>query len=274
MAWSSTALASPWASVAVQEPTEEVAPAPDPTPPPQPAARPTAPPPRVQTPPPVYRTVPPDRDYDDDDYEDYEEERAPRGDEDDDDDDDEGAEDEFFDDAFELYVAPGMNTPYGDDDDGIDYGELYDPGFQWGFGLGYFGRHDDSMFGMGVGGFFEQAFLEAEGGQTFDTFDNSILRAGLELRPGVVLGERVFLSVPLRGGYTANVTTRDDPGDEGDEIDARHGPMFGVAGQIEIAVIRGLYFGTAVGTDMHFFRSGTDQNVHTIAWRALAGWRF
>jgi hypothetical protein len=173
-----------------------------------------------------------------------------------------------FDNSFDLYLAPGaINIPFAGRDS-IDYGASFDPGYQWGIGLGYFARANDSAFGMGIGAFFDHAIINAEG-RSLDTRNNeSVFRVGLELRPGVVIGERVFLNVPLRGGYAADVVvSNDDPS-------VNHGPHFGVGLGVDVAIYRGLYIGTAVGTDSHFFRSGTDYNAHLFTWRTLLGYRF
>lgn len=173
-----------------------------------------------------------------------------------------------FDNSFDLYLAPGaLNVPYGGRDS-IDYGASFDPGYQWGLGLGYFARPEDSAFGMGIGAFFDHAIINAEG-RELDTQNNeSVFRVGLELRPGVVIGERVFLNLPLRGGYAADVIVRND------DADVNHGPVFGVGLGLDVAIYRGFYIGTAVGTDLHFFRSGNDYNAYLFTWRTLLGYRF
>lgn len=172
-----------------------------------------------------------------------------------------------FDNSFDMYIAPGaLNVPYGGIDD-VDYGASFDPGYQWGLGLGYFGR-GASDFAIGVGGFFDHAIINAEGRQLGDEASEHLFRIGLELRPGVVIGERVFLNVPLRGGYVGDVVN------VGNETNVNHGPMFGVGGGLDIAIARGFYVGTAVGTDLQFFRAGRDFDAYLFTWRTLLGYRF
>jgi hypothetical protein len=260
---------APPAETITPPPAPEPAPAPAPepelvTPPPPtpaPAPAPTAPPPTVVTPAPTpppaaapqpMPAPPPELDY----------EQAPMG-------APEYREEPAtqFDNSFDLYLAPGaLNVPYGGIDN-VDYGASFDPGYQWGLGLGYFGR-GSSDFAIGVGGFFDHAIINAEGRELGDDSSENIFRVGLELRPGVVLGERVFLNVPLRGGYAADVVN------VGNATDVNHGPIFGVGGGIDVAIARGFYIGTAVGTDLHFFRAGRDFDAYLFSWRTLLGYRF
>jgi hypothetical protein len=177
-----------------------------------------------------------------------------------------------FDEGVNVYVSPGgINVPYGGRES-VDYSESFDPGFQWGFGLGWFAR-TDSAFAIHAGAYFDHALLNAENRMIGDASGEHMFRAGLELEPGLVLGERVFLGLPLRGGYAANVI-RIDREDDRDEIDADHGPMFGAALGMDIAILRGFYVGTSLGTDLHFFRSGTDYDLYSFAWRTRLGYHF
>lgn len=172
-----------------------------------------------------------------------------------------------FDSSLDVYLAPGaLNVPYGGIDN-VDYGASFDPGYQWGLGIGYFGR-GSSDFAIGVSGFFDHAVINAEGRALGDQASEHIFRAGLELRPGVVIGERVFLHIPIRGGYTADVVQI------ADQLEANHGPVFGVGGGLDVAIVRGFYVGTAVGTDLHFFRAGRDFDAFLFSWRTLLGYRF
>ena len=172
-----------------------------------------------------------------------------------------------FDNSFDMYIAPGaLNVPYGGIDN-VDYGASFDPGYQWGLGLGYFGR-GSTDFAIGVGGFFDHAIINAEGRELGDDASEHVFRVGLELRPGVVIGERVFLNIPLRGGYAGDVVH------VGDESNVNHGPLFGVGGGLDVAITRGFYVGTAVGTDLHFFRAGRDFDAYLFTWRTLLGYRF
>jgi hypothetical protein len=190
---------------------------------------------------------------------------------DDDDDDDDGDYDEEdedrFDDGFHVYLSPGgINVPYGGRE-AIDYSDSFDPGFQWGLGIGYFAR-SDSPFALHIGPFFEHAVVNAENRDLGDDDGEHLFRGGLELEPGVVLGERFFLGLPLRAGYAADVLNVDD------DVDVQHGAHFGVAVGLDLALWRGFYVGTALGTDLHFFRSGEDYDAYTFAWRARVGYRF
>jgi hypothetical protein len=184
-------------------------------------------------------------------------------------------EETHFDDSFDLYLSPGtINVPFGGEDD-VDYFDRFNPGYQWGLGMGWFERGDDSNLAIGVGGFFDHLIINSEARQLDDITDrsHSVFRLGLELRPGVVLGERVFLYLPIRGGYAANVLTGETANDDVD-VDVDHGPYVGVAGGLDIAIYKGLYIGTTVGPDFHFFRAGNDHDFYTVSWRALIGYRF
>jgi hypothetical protein len=178
-----------------------------------------------------------------------------------------GPEKGYFDDTFDLNLGFGaLNHPYSGSRD-IDYSDSFDPGYQWGLGLGWFER-TDSGFGIGVGGFFEHALINAE--RQLDTGSSEhILRFGLELRPGFVVAERVFFNVALRGAYSADIAEVSD-----DSVEVAHGPMFGVAGGLDVGIFRRAYIGTAVGTDLHFFRGGEDVNAYLFTWRTYLGWRF
>jgi hypothetical protein len=179
-----------------------------------------------------------------------------------------------FDDSFDLYLVPGvLNMPFGGEEN-VDYSERFDPGYQWGLGLGWFERSDDSRLAIGVGAFFDHAILNSERRQIDDITELSehVFRVGMELRPGVVIGERLFLNLPIRGGYAARMTHSNVQDDT--ELDVSHGPMVGVAGGVDLAIYRGLYIGTAAGADFQFFRAGRDHDFYTVSWRALIGYRF
>ncbi len=176
-------------------------------------------------------------------------------------------EEDRFDSGFHVYIAPGaLNVPYGGRDS-VDYGDSFDPGYQWGFGFGYFAR-TSSPFALHIGAFFEQAMINSEFRQIEDDDGESIFRAGLELEPGIVIGERVHIGIPLRGGYAADVF------EVNDELHAEHGPMFGVGLGFDVAIWRGFYIGTALATDLQFFRSGDDYDAYLFSWRTRLGVRF
>jgi hypothetical protein len=176
-------------------------------------------------------------------------------------------EEDRFDSGFHVYIAPGaINVPYGGRES-VDYSESFDPGYQWGLGFGYFAR-SASPFALHIGAFFDQAMINSEFREIEDDDGESIFRAGLEIEPGIVIGERVHIGLPLRGGYAANVFETND------NLDAEHGPMFGVGLGLDIALWRGFYVGTAFGTDLHFFRSGEDFNAYLFSWRTRLGVRF
>jgi hypothetical protein len=197
------------------------------------------------------------RDGDDHDY-----------DNDDDNDDDDEEEAERFDSGVNLYIAPGgLNQPLAGRDR-VDYLDNFDPGYQWGLGIGYFFR-SDSPFALHVGPFFEHAIINADGRDLGDDGGEHLFRAGLELEPGVVLGERLFLGVPLRGGYAGNLLS------VGDDTDMSHGGHFGAGLGIDLALWSGFYIGTSVGADLHFFRIGADNyDAYALAWRTRVGYRF
>lgn len=174
---------------------------------------------------------------------------------------------ERFDDGLDFYLAPGaLNLPYGGVDS-IDYGDSFDPGYQWGLGLGYFVR-TDSPLAIGVGGFFDHAIINSERRSIESGDFDHVFRIGLELKPGVVLEDRVFLYVPLRGGWAAEVVH------VGNDTDVEYGGVFGVGGGIDVAVTERFYLGTVVGTDLHYFRSSADYDAYLLAWRTHLGWRF
>lgn len=179
-----------------------------------------------------------------------------------------------FDDSFDIYVAPGViNVPFGGED-GVDYFDRFNPGYQWGLGLGWFERSERSDFAMGVGGFFDHAIINSASRDLEDLGDVSenVFRAGLELRPGFVIGERLFLNIPIRGGYAGRVTATERGNDIDTDID--QGGYVGVAGGFDLAVVRGLYLGTVAGADFQFFRIGRDHDLYTVTWRAHIGYRF
>ncbi len=178
-----------------------------------------------------------------------------------------GAEEDQFDDNLDVYVGFGaMNLPYSGSRD-IDYSDSFDPGYQWGLGVGWFERPNDSRFGIGIGGFFDHAIVNAERQLDLDGSEH-LFRFGLELRPGFVLADRVFFNLALRGGYAADIA------EVNDEIELGHGPLFGVAGGLDVAIFNRAYIGTAVGTDLHFFRGGEDVNAYFFSWRTHLGFRF
>lgn len=179
-----------------------------------------------------------------------------------------GDEDRHFDDGTYFYLAPGaLNVPYAGQDR-IDYEDTFDPGYQWGLGLGWMVR-TDSPFAIGVGGYFDHAIVNLEA-RDLDSGDfRHQFRVGLELKPGVVFKDRVFLYVPLRGGYAVDVR---DIGDN--DLEANHGAMFGVGGGLDVAVKDRFYIGTALATDLQFFTSDRDFEMYSFAWRVHLGWRF
>lgn len=179
-----------------------------------------------------------------------------------------------FDDSVDLYLVPGViNVPFGGEDR-VDYMDRFDPGYEWGLGLGWFERSRNTPLAMSVGGFFSHALLNSEGRslENLDDFSDQLFRTGLELRPGIVLGERVFLNVPIRGGYSARVRTADVGNDI--DLDVDHGGYVGVAGGLDLALVRGFYIGTVAGADFHFYRVGRDHDLYTVTWRARIGYRF
>lgn len=176
-------------------------------------------------------------------------------------------EERHFDDGVYFYLVPGgLNVPY-DGQDGIDYEDTFDPGYQWGLGLGFFVR-SKSRFAIGIGGYFDHAIVNLES-RDIDSGDfRHQFRLGLELKPGAVFGDRVFVYVPIRGGYVADVRDFDD------DLEAHHGPMFGIGGGLDISITDTFYVGTALGTDLQFFRSDRDFEMYSFVWRVLLGWRF
>lgn len=189
-------------------------------------------------------------------------------DNDDDNDDDDEEEAERFDDGFNLYISPGgLNQPLTGRDE-IDYLDNFDPGYQWGLGFGYFFR-SDSRFALQAGPFFEHAIINADGRDLGDPGGEHLFRAGLEVEPGVVLGERLFLGLPLRGGYAGDLLR------VGDEVDVSHGGHFGVGLGMDLALWKGFYIGSAIGTDLHFFRAGApNYDAYALTWRTRVGYRF
>ena len=183
--------------------------------------------------------------------------------------------------GVQIYLSPGViNVPYGGMES-IEYRRTFDPGYQWGAGLGYFMRASE-RFGMGAGAFFDHAIINREGFDLGDENFESMYRIGIELRPGLILGERVFLNMPVRAGYVADVQTTRTQNRIG------YGGMVGIGGGLDIALFGGLYAGTDLATDLQFFRAGDvtrmggqanrrgsdDYNSYMFAWRMHVGYRF
>ena len=183
--------------------------------------------------------------------------------------------------GVQIYIAPGViNVPYGGMDS-LDYRRTFDPGYQWGAGLGYFMRGSE-RFGMAAGAFFDHAIINREGFDLGDDNFESMYRVGIELRPGLILGERVFLNMPLRAGFVADMQTTQA------QDRTAYGGMVGIGGGIDVALINGLYAGTDLATDLQFFRAGDatrmggqaarsgdgDYDSYMFAWRMHVGYRF
>lgn len=175
-----------------------------------------------------------------------------------------------FDDSFDAYVVFGaLNVPVAGKQT-IDYGASFDPGYQWGVGLGYLLRAHGTPFAASGGLFFDHALINPENGSDLGfAGTDQVVRVGAELRAGLVLGERVFAYVPLRGGYAGNVVQVNEH-----DTDMSHGLVFGVGAGVDVAVYRRLYVGTVVGADLHYFRTGHNVDLHTFAWRTHVGLRF
>ncbi len=174
-----------------------------------------------------------------------------------------------FDKGLDAYVAFGaLNVPFGGQQT-IDYGDNFDPGYQWGLGLGYFSRIGRLPLGWSGGLFFDHALINPENGNLGFAGTDQVLRVGLELRAGLVFGDRLFVYAPIRGGYAGNIVQVDER-----DTDMSHGVMFGVGGGIDIGVFRRCYLGTVVGADLHYFRTRNNVDLYTFAWRTHFGVRF